>query len=89
MVIYLYKASIYDEDARSNICHQGMTIADCYTDALHNVQDYYVGRTEHLTYIHLEEQNECDCNCFELVDGLYDFIHKHGGLPSGQEEYVK
>lgn len=89
MVIYLYKASIYDEDARSNICHQGMTIADSYTDALHNIQDYYVGRAEHLVSVYLEEQNECDCNCFELVDGLYDFIHKYGELPCGQERYVK
>ena len=82
MVIYLYKVSIYNEDARSEICYQGMTIADSYTDALHNIQDYYVGKTEHLVSIHLEEQNECSCNCFELADGLYDFIHKHGELPT-------
>ena len=86
MVIYLYKASIYDEDARCNIRHQGMTIADNYTDAIHNIQDYYVGKTEHLISIYLEEQYDCECNCLELNDYLWNFVSKHGELPCGWNE---
>ena len=89
MIIYLYKATIYEEDSHSNICHQGMTIADSYKDALHNIQDYYVGRTEYLISIYLEEQSECECNCFELNDELYDFIHKNGELPCDWNEIAE
>ena len=82
MCIYLYKASIYNEGARSEVCYQGMTVAYSYNEALTNVQRYYTSCGEYLVAIHLEEQNECDCNCFELTDALYDFVHKHGELPT-------
>ena len=83
MCIYLYKASIYSEDARSEICYQGMTIAETYNEALANIQGYYTGRDEYLVSIRLEEQAGCPCNCFELSDSLYEYIHKHGELPNG------
>ena len=82
MVIYLYKATIYNEDARCEICYQGMTIAVSYGEALTNIQNYYTGHDEYLVAIRLEEQGGCDCNCFELSDSLYEHIHKHGELPT-------
>lgn len=82
MCIYLYKATIYSDDARCDVAYQGMTIAETYTDALTNIQNYYTSRDEYLTTIYLEEQAGCECNCFDLSDTLYDYIHRHGELPA-------
>lgn len=86
MCIYLYKAIIYNEESRSEIRYQGMTIAETYNDALTNIQGYYTGSDEYLVAIQLEEQAGCPCNCFELSDSLYDFVHKYGELPTNNNK---
>lgn len=82
MCIYLYKATIYNEESNCEVCYQGMTIAKTYNVALTNIQCYYTSHDEYLVAIHLEEQSECPHNCFELSDSLYEHIHKYGELPT-------